>query len=72
VVWNLIGLLDFAGAVVIAVVVRGSGPSYMVSLDAPVVGALRPTIYAITTWGVPLAIIVHILSLWQLANGAVV
>ena len=68
VVWNVIGLVDFIGSVVIAVAVRGSGPAHLLSLNTPVMGAIRPTIYLITTWGVPVAIIVHILSLWQLSR----
>src|SRR5262249_29878288 len=64
--WNVIGLVDFVVGIAISRIVPGSGPSYMVSLNTPVMGVLRPTIYGIVTWGVPVAIIVHILSLWQL------
>ena len=68
VAWNVIGLVDFIGSVIIAVIVRGSGPAYMLSLNTPVMRTIRPTIYLITTWGVPVAIIVHILSLWQMSR----
>ena len=40
----------------------------MVLLKTPVMGMLRPTIYGIVTWAVPVAIIVHILSIWQLMS----
>lgn len=67
VAWNLAGLLDFAGAIGISRRIPGAGAGgYMVSLDTPVVAALRPTIFGIVTWGVPLAIMIHVLSLWQL------
>lgn len=65
VAWNVIGLVDFAAGIVISRTAPGSGPAYLVSLNTPVMGALKPTIYGIVTWGVPLAIIVHVLSLWQ-------
>ena len=68
VAWNGIGLLDFVVGIVSSRTVPGSGPAYMVSLNTPVMGALKPTIYGIATWGVPVAIIVHVLSLWQLAG----
>jgi hypothetical protein len=64
--WNLIGLIDFAGGIAISRIVPGSGPAAMVLLKTPVMGMLKPTIYGIVTWGVPVAIIVHILSIWQL------
>jgi len=66
VAWNVIGLLDFAFGIVISRLVPGSGPAYMVSLSTPLMRALRPTVFWIITWGVPVAVIVHILSLWQL------
>jgi hypothetical protein len=66
VAWNVIGLVDFVVGILIARIVPGSGPAHLVSLNSPVMGALTPTIYGIVTWGVPVAIIVHILSLWQL------
>lgn len=66
VAWNVIGLLDFVVAIVISRIVPGSGAVYMLSLNTPVMGALKPTIYGIATWGVPVAVIVHVLSLWQL------
>jgi hypothetical protein len=64
--WNTIGLLDFVVGIAISRIASGSGPAYMVSLKSLLMGALKPTIYGIVTWGVPVAIIVHILSLWQL------
>lgn len=68
VAWNVIGLLDLAGAIVISRRVPSAGPGYMLSLNTPVLAALKPTIYGIVTWGVPVAIIAHVLSLWQLAR----
>lgn len=64
--WNVIGLVDFVVGIMISRLVPGSGPAYMVTLNTPVMGVLKPTIYGIVTWGVPVAIIVHVLSLWQL------
>ena len=69
VAWNLLGLLDFALAIGISATVKGAGTTYMVSLNTPVVAALKPTILGIVTWAVPLVIMVHILSLWQLLGG---
>jgi hypothetical protein len=67
VVWNLIGLLDFALATTISATVKGAGPStYLVSHDSPTVGAFRPTILGIVAYGVPLVIMIHALSLWLL------
>jgi len=40
--------------------------AYMVSLNTPVTSVLKPASYGIVTWGVPVAIIVRFLSLWQL------
>ena len=68
IVWNVIGLVDFAGGIAISRIVPGSGPAAMVSLKTPVMGMLKPTIYGIVTWAVPVAIIVHILSIWQLLS----
>ena len=65
--WNAIGLLDFAVAIAISRRFPTAGPGYMVWLDAPVVAALKPTIFGIITWGVPVAIMIHVLSLWQLS-----
>ena len=67
-VWNVIGLVDFGGGIAISRIVPGSGPAAMVLLKTPVMGMLRPTIYGIVTWAVPVAIIVHILSIWQLLS----
>ena len=67
-VWNVIGLVDFGGGIAISRIVPGSGPAAMVLLKTPVRGMLRPTIYGIVTWAVPVAIIVHILSIWQLLS----
>src|SRR5262249_20663336 len=67
--WNVLGLLDFALALAISALVKRAGPTYMVSLTTPVVASLKPTILAIVAWGVPLAIMVHLLSLWQLLGG---
>jgi hypothetical protein len=64
--WNVIGLIDFAGGIAISRIVPGSGPAAMVLLKTPVMDIVKPTIYGIVTWGVPVAIIVHILSIWQL------
>jgi hypothetical protein len=66
VAWNLVGLLDFAGAIGISRTIRGAGPPAYIVSNTPVVAALRPTIVGIITFGVPLAIMVHVLSLWQL------
>lgn len=67
VAWNLVGLLDFAGAIAISRRFAGAGPGqYLLSSNTPVVSALRPTISGIVHWAVPLAIMVHVLSLWQL------
>ena len=44
------------------------GVGNMVSLNTPVMGALKPTVYGIGTWGVPVAVIVHVPSLRQLAR----
>jgi hypothetical protein len=67
VAWNLIGLLDFVLATTVSATVRGAGPSsYLVSLHTPVVAAFRPTILGIVAFGVPLVIVVHVLSLWRL------
>jgi hypothetical protein len=65
--WNALGLLDFALAMVLARF--GSGPRDMLLLETPVVRTLRPTIAGIVTFAVPLAIIIHILSIWQLVAG---
>jgi len=65
--WNLIGLLDFGLALGLSRLgARAGGPGYMLSLDTPIVTALKPTIRGIVTFGVPLAIMIHLLSLWQL------
>jgi hypothetical protein len=64
--WNLVGLVDFVMAIAISNVVANAGPRYMLSLKGPVMNALRPTILGIVTFGVPLAIGIHLLSLWQL------
>lgn len=68
VAWNLTGLLDFAVAIVISRRFPSAGPGYMVSLNTPILGALKPTILGIVTWGVPVAIMIHVLSLWQLVT----
>jgi hypothetical protein len=66
-VWNVLGLLDFVFAIAISATFRGAGPgTYIFSLRTPVVAAFRPTILGIVAFGVPLAIMLHILSLWQL------
>jgi len=64
IVWNAVGLFDFALAIVLAR--YGSGPRDMLLQETPVVRALKPTIMGIVTFGVPLAIIIHVLSLWML------
>ena len=66
VAWNLIGLLDFAVAMVISRRFPSAGPGYLVSSNTPILTALKPTALGIFTWGVPLAIMIHVLSLWQL------
>jgi hypothetical protein len=65
--WNAIGLIDFALAMVLARF--GSGPRDMLLLETPVVRTLKPTIVGIVAFGVPLAIIIHVLSIWQLVSG---
>lgn len=65
--WNALGLFDFALAMLLARF--GSGPRDMLVLETPVVRTLKPTIAGIVTFGVPLAIIIHILSLRQLVGG---
>jgi hypothetical protein len=65
--WNALGLFDFALAIVLARL--GSGPRDMLLLETPVVGTLKPTIAGIVTFAVPLAVIIHILSIWQLVTG---
>jgi hypothetical protein len=69
VAWNLVGLLDFAVAIVISRRSPGAGTGYIVSSDTPVAGALRPTFLGIVTFAVPLTIMIHVLSLWQLLAG---
>jgi hypothetical protein len=64
--WNLLGLLDFALAMGLARIFPSGGPSHMVSLNTPIVAALKPSIIGILAFGVPLSIMVHVLSLWQL------
>lgn len=66
VVWNLIGLLDFVMAIAISRIVANTAPGYMLSLRGPMMQALKPTISGIVTFAVPLAIMIHALSLWQL------
>ena len=67
VAWNVLGLLDFVFAIAISATFRGAGPgTYIFSLRTPVVGAFKPTILGIVAFGVPLAIMLHMLSLWQL------
>jgi hypothetical protein len=67
VVWNLVGLVDVVLAIAISATVKGAGPmSYLVSHNTLVVAAFRPTILGIVAFGVPLAIMLHVLSLWQL------
>jgi len=65
--WNALGLFDFALAIVLARF--GSGPRDMLLLQTPVLSALKPTVAGIVTFGVPLAIIIHILSIRQLIGG---
>ncbi len=62
--WNLIGLLDFALAIGLARL--GGGPGDMLALNTPIVNALKPTIRGIVTFAMPLGIMLHTLSLWQL------
>jgi len=64
--WNALGLFDFAVAIVLARF--GSGPRDMLLQQTPAVTALRHTSAGIVTFGVPLAIIIHILSVLQLVN----
>ena len=64
--WNAVGLFDFAVAMVLARF--GSGPRDMLLLETPTVRTLKPTIAGIVTFAVPLAIIIHILSVWQLGD----
>lgn len=65
VTWNVVGLLDFVIAIVLARI-HGGGPQDMLSLRTPIVNSLRPSITGIVAFAVPIAIMVHILSLWQL------
>ena len=64
--WNALGLFDFALAMVLARF--GSGPRDMLLLETPVVRTIKSTMVGIVTFGVPLAIIIHILSIWQLVT----
>jgi len=66
-VLNALRLFDFALAMVLARF--GSGPRDMLLQKTPTVRTLRPTITGIVTFAVPLAIIIHILSIWQLVAG---
>jgi hypothetical protein len=68
IVWNALGLLDFAVAVAISRTRPAAGPGPLLVLNTPAVTALKPTILGILSWGVPVAIITHILSLWQLTT----
>jgi hypothetical protein len=66
-VWNVLGLLDFVLAIAISATFKGAGPgTYIHTLRTPVVAAFKPTILGIVAFAVPLAIMLHILSLWQL------
>ncbi len=69
VAWNLLGLLDMLVGLGLDSIFKSAGPTYMLSLKTPVVAALKPRIIGIVTIGVPLMIMVHILSLWQLLGG---
>jgi len=62
----VIRLIDFVVGIAISRTMPGSGPAHMISLNTPLIRAFKPTIYGIVTWGVPVSIIVHVLSLWQL------
>jgi hypothetical protein len=65
--WNALGLFDFALAMVLARF--GSGPRDMLLLNTHTVGTLKRTVTGIVTFAVPLAIVIHILSIWQLVTG---
>ena len=69
VVWNVLGLFDFLLAILLAATSPTAGPNYMVTLETPVMAAIRPLVFGIISFGVPLAILVHVLSLWQLLGG---
>ncbi len=60
------GLLDFAVAIVVSRRSPSAGTGCIVSSNTPIANALKPTFLGIVTWGVPLTIMIHVLSLWQL------
>lgn len=65
IVWNAVGLFDFLLAIGLARI-PGAGPGHMLITRTPALLALRPAVLGIVALGVPLAIILHVLSLWQL------
>jgi len=65
IVWNAVGLFDFLLAIGLARI-PGGGPGHMLITRTPALLALRPAVLGIVALGVPLAIILHVLSLWQL------
>ena len=66
VAWNVLGLFDFAVAIVISRRFPSAAVGNIISANTPVADALRPAVLGIVTWGVPWAIMIHVLSLWQL------
>lgn len=65
VVWNLIGLLDFVVAMAIVSTDRTVLRDFFFS-DGPIAQAVKPTVLVIFSYGVPLAAIIHVLSIRQL------
>lgn len=63
--WNALGLFDFALAVALSRVPDG-GPLFMLRGQNRALTALGPGVLAIVAFGVPIAIMLHALSLWQL------
>jgi hypothetical protein len=61
--WNVLGNADFAIAVP-AAILTGSGPAYMLSMTSPFMDGFAPLVVLITAFGVPLAIVLHVFSLW--------
>jgi len=63
--WNVIGLIDFILAVALARL-PGGGPRTMLTNSTATFRALRPAILGIIVFGIPVAIVLHVLSLYQL------
>jgi hypothetical protein len=69
VVWNILGIADLALAVSLGFL-SSPGPLQMIALDQPNLLATTYPIVMTPAFAVPLSLILHGLSLWQLRRGA--